>query len=246
MDAFRYPQFCPLARAAEVLGQRWVIPLLRELFSGPQRFSDLRRRMGGSVSTSVLAERMASLEAQGLVQRRRLAAPAGSTVYELSETGRALEPALLELTKWGVRLLGPPRGGDHAEADWMHLGLRAFAHDRATPARRFRLEVVGTDSEVATIEVAGGAEGTHVDGLEPQGGPDAEPVAGVRAPILLMMGFLSGAIPLSALQADAEVVLTGDEEALVGLPDLFDMPPPALPAPTVPAPTGSSLEPRGE
>lgn len=242
MDAFRYPQFCPLARAAEVLGQRWVIPLLRELFVGPQRFSDLRRRMGGSVSTSVLAERLGSLEAQGLVVRRRLAAPAGSTVYELSETGLALEPILCELMKWGVRLLGPPRGGDHAKADWMQLGLRAFAHERPTPARHFRLEVVGTDSEVATIEVGGGPSGTHVDALD----PDAEPDASMRVPILVLMGFLSGAIPLEALQANDDVVLAGDEAALAGLPDLFDMSAPPEPAPKVSAPEGSNIEPQGE
>ncbi|HSJ96046.1 MAG TPA: helix-turn-helix domain-containing protein, partial [Myxococcota bacterium] len=71
MSEFRYAQFCPLARAAEVLGERWTLLIVRELMVGPQRFSDLRRRLPG-VSSSVLAERLDRLERRGIVRRAQL------------------------------------------------------------------------------------------------------------------------------------------------------------------------------
>ena len=101
MADFRYPQYCPLARAAEVVGERWTLLVLRELLLGPRRFSDLRRALT-DVSTSVLADRLARLEERGLVAHRELDPPAGAAVYELSESGQALGPALLALARWGA------------------------------------------------------------------------------------------------------------------------------------------------
>ena len=101
MPEFRYAQFCALARAAEIVGERWTLLIVRDLTLGPLRFSDLRRRLKG-VSPSVLSERLTQLERRGLIERRVLGPPAASTVYELSEMGRALQPAMIELTKWGA------------------------------------------------------------------------------------------------------------------------------------------------
>ena len=80
---FRYAQFCSVARAAEILGHRWTLLVLRELFLGPARFRDLRERLG-SVSSSVLAERLRDLETRGVIAQRELPPPAGVAVYELT------------------------------------------------------------------------------------------------------------------------------------------------------------------
>ena len=80
---FRYPQFCPFARAAEILGHRWTILILRNMAFGPQRFSDLKAGLAG-ISTSVLAKRLDELIERGLLRRRTLDPPAASTVYELT------------------------------------------------------------------------------------------------------------------------------------------------------------------
>lgn len=154
MDAFRYAQFCPLARAAEILGHRWVLLILRELSLGPQRFSDLRRRLPG-LSSSVLADRLAALEEHGVVARRQLGPPAASAVYELAEAGRALQPALVALTRWGARFVQPPLPGDHVEPDWLRLAVAAFARPGPTPERRFELLVRSGTGE-ALVRVAGG------------------------------------------------------------------------------------------
>ena len=114
MPDHRYAQFCPIARAAEVLGERWTLLILRELFCGPQRFSDLARRLPG-ISSSVLAERLGRLEARGIAMRRELPPPAPATLYELTPLGSALEPLMLQLVRFGVRMLDAPRPEDHLE-----------------------------------------------------------------------------------------------------------------------------------
>ena len=114
MADFRYAQFCPLARATEVLGERWTLLVVRELLLGPQRFSDLRRRLPG-VSTSVLSARVRRLEERGVVRRRMLAPPAASSVLELTELGRGLRSAVIALSRWGLALMEPMREGDHYE-----------------------------------------------------------------------------------------------------------------------------------
>ena len=107
MAEFRYAQYCPLARAAELLGERWTLLVVRDLLMGPQRFTDLRGRLPG-VSPSVLSERLARLEERGVVCRRTLPPPAPAIVYELTEAGRALDKAVAALASFGMRFLGSP------------------------------------------------------------------------------------------------------------------------------------------
>jgi DNA-binding HxlR family transcriptional regulator len=213
VPAFRYAQYCPVARAAEVLGERWTLPLLRDLFIGPQRFSDLRRRLPG-LSSSVLATRLARLEELGVVERRVLEPPAASTVYALTATGHALEPALRELMRWGLRLMGPPRPGDHIEPEWVPLTLRVFARPGATPPRSFEIEI-SEGSSRARVRVAGGPGGTRV-------GPVGEP-ADVRlcAPPLLALGLASGLADGATALREGRIGLEGDPAALRDLPALF-------------------------
>jgi DNA-binding HxlR family transcriptional regulator len=152
---FRYAQFCPLARAAEVVGNRWSLLVLRELMVGPQRFSDLKRRLAG-VSTSVLSERLAALEAFEVITQAELPPPGAVRVYQLTPHGAAFRPILLDLARWGLHWLSAPSTGDHFEAGWLRLGLEAFAAPAPTPARRFALRVAGGD-ETAQIRFEGGA-----------------------------------------------------------------------------------------
>ncbi len=215
MDPFRYDQFCPLARAAEILGHRWVLLILRELFVGPQRFSDLRRRLPG-LSSSELTERMTGLEEQGIVERRELPPPAAISVYQLTRDGRDLEPTLSALTRWGARFLLPPSAGDHVEPDWLGMATRAFARRGPTPAQRFELRPHNGELE-AVIRVAGGRDGTH------QIDDDLPVDARIQAPVLIVMGLMSGAIPADAALAADDVQFEGDAEALSDLPKLFEM-----------------------
>src|SRR2546421_5058094 len=85
-----YEQFCPLARALDVLGERWTLLVVRELLLGPRRFSDLRAHLPG-IAPALLTQRLRDLEAAGLVRRAELPPPAARTVYELTERGRGLD-----------------------------------------------------------------------------------------------------------------------------------------------------------
>ncbi len=104
-----YEQACTLARTLDLIGERWTLLIVRELMLGPQRFTDLLHRLPG-IGRNLLAARLRHLEEAGLLERDRLAPPAASRVYRLTEDGRALGPAMAELGRWGAeRLPTPPR-----------------------------------------------------------------------------------------------------------------------------------------
>jgi DNA-binding HxlR family transcriptional regulator len=132
LTEFRYAQHCPLARATEVVGERWTLLVVRELLLGPKRFSDLKRALVG-VSTSVLSDRLARLEDRGVIARRELPPPTPAALYELGEIGRGLVPAMVELARWGFRFLDRFHSGDHFEPAWLRLGFTAFARKTPTP-----------------------------------------------------------------------------------------------------------------
>ena len=104
MKTRSYNQFCALSFALDVIGERWTLLIIRELLPGPRRFTDLLEGLPG-ISTNLLTERLKNLEGQGIIARRTLPPPASSTVYELTVFGRDLETPIIELGRWGSRLL---------------------------------------------------------------------------------------------------------------------------------------------
>jgi DNA-binding HxlR family transcriptional regulator len=122
MHTRSYNQFCALAYALDVVGERWTLLIIRELLTGPRRFKDLVDGLP-VISTNLLSDRLKCLEQQGLLGRRTLPPPAGSAVYELTPFGRALEPAVIELGRWGSRLLPASLEGVHLPS----LGSAALA-----------------------------------------------------------------------------------------------------------------------
>ena len=102
---------CGIAHATDLLGQRWALLVVRELLLGPKRFTDLRTGIP-DISPNVLGQRLRELEETGIVQRRRLAPPAAAQVYELTEWGRELEPAILSLGRWASGSPSFPAGAE--------------------------------------------------------------------------------------------------------------------------------------
>jgi DNA-binding HxlR family transcriptional regulator len=217
MARFRYDQFCPLARAAEVLGHRWNLLVVRELLLGPQRFADLKRRLAG-ISSSVLSERLAELEAYAVIERRELPPPAAREAYALTPHGEALRPILRELAHWGLRWMSAPKRGDHIEPEWVQLAAQMFAAEGPTPARAFELHALACGaSPPASFKVAGGPGGTRIAG-------PTEPVdASVAAPAALLIGLMSGAARARDLARTKQITVAGDAAALADLPALFSM-----------------------
>jgi DNA-binding HxlR family transcriptional regulator len=187
---------------------------VRELLLGPKRFSDLRERLDG-ISPSVLTARLARVEALGLVGRSVLPPPAASTVYELTENGQALRPAVYELIRWGGRFLHPRRKGDRAEPEWMRLALDALARRGTSPPRRFLLRVREGRKE-ALVHVAGGRGGTTVSaGAAPA---DATLVLDVST----LLNVASGRLPLSRAVESGAVEASGNLAALPDFAKLFE------------------------
>jgi DNA-binding HxlR family transcriptional regulator len=133
MSKRSYSQYCGLAQALDLVGERWTLLIVRELLMGPKRYTDLREGLPG-IASNLLADRLGQLEATGIVRRERLPPPVPATVYHLTERGNALEPAIIELGRWGGLALGDPEPGQDFRASWFALGMRAtFRPSKAAP-----------------------------------------------------------------------------------------------------------------
>jgi len=209
----RYRQFCALARAAEFLGERWTLLIVRELLIGPNRFSDLKARLDG-ISSSVLSQRLDRLEEDGLIERSYMAPPAASTVFKLTEAGRALRPAIFELIRWGGRFLFPPRPGERREAEWVGLVLQAYARKGRVPKKSFELHIRENGSE-AVFGVAGTSKGTVISA-----GP-AESQARLHAGLEDFLGLMSGRIDPRQPKGEGLIETEGDPEALACFSQMF-------------------------
>ncbi|MDP3747462.1 MAG: winged helix-turn-helix transcriptional regulator [Phenylobacterium sp.] len=213
MSATRYDQFCALAGAAEIVGERWTLLIVRELPLGPKRFSDLAERLAG-VSPALLTSRLAALIDNGLV--RRVALPFNVQAYELTASGRELQPAIRELIRWGGRFLFPMRPDDHFEPDWVLLGLDAALRRTPTPAHRIGLRVRHGDAD-ALFLVEGGQGGSALSRSEEHG----EVLVDTTFDVLLRI--LSTDLPLDRAIAERRTTVEGPIALARRLPDHFDL-----------------------
>ncbi len=194
-----YGDACAIARALDVVGERWALLVVRELLLGPQRFSDLRHALP-TASSNLVADRLRELESRGVIQRRKLPAPAASWVYELTEWGRELEPILLALGDWGIRVPLPP-APTTLNATSVLLFLRRCAQpDPDAPPSTCRLEL---DDRVWTVETEAGR-------LHIQPGEPANPDASLRTDPTTLNALLGASTDLDDGVADGTVDATGD------------------------------------
>jgi DNA-binding HxlR family transcriptional regulator len=169
----KYGQYCPMAHALDLVGERWSLLIVRELLEeGPLRYTDLHCRLAGC-GTNILAARLKHLEQGGIVRRRQLPPPAASTVYELTEYGEALRPVMHQLAHWGARSLGPPVVEGVLEQGWLHGALR--------------IALPPTDT---CIEFHIGDEVAHVAGGESFAGPADDPAAVVEGDVAAFYDLL--------------------------------------------------------
>lgn len=152
----RYGDPCGIARALDVVGERWALLIVRELLFGPKRFTDLRSGLAGA-SPNVVSQRLRELEGSGVVQRRK----AGGALYELTDWGRELHPILLRLGRWGAR--SPARPTGVLSVDALMIALEAtFVPDNAAALRasyelRLGEERFSVDIDRGTIAIERGS-----------------------------------------------------------------------------------------
>jgi DNA-binding HxlR family transcriptional regulator/putative sterol carrier protein len=126
MGEHRYQQYCALARALDLVGDRWTLLIVRELRPGPRRFTDLIDGLPG-ISRKLLTERLRDLEGDGIIARRELPPPAARQVYELTDDGRDLATAMAPLVAWGARRMGERQSGESFRARWSAVAMVGLA-----------------------------------------------------------------------------------------------------------------------
>ena len=119
-----YQQYCSLARALDIVGERWTLLIVRDLLGGPRRYKDLQESLDG-IGSNLLAARLKDLESAGLVESIKQPPPSSVKSYQLTARGRTLEPTVASLAHWGLDLLAAPRQNDHWQPQWNHVALKA-------------------------------------------------------------------------------------------------------------------------
>jgi len=201
----KFDQYCPVAHALSLVGERWSLLIVRELLHGPKRYTDLANGLPG-IGTNILAARLKELEGCGIVEKRTLPPPAASTVYELTEYGVDLREALYALARWGARTIGPPGPGDELYPEWGMNALPAlFVSEAARGLTETYSLVVEGDPFTARI----------VDGaLEPSMGVADDADVVVEADMETFFALASGELaPKDAVRAGRAKV-KGELEAL--------------------------------
>lgn len=216
-----YGQACAIARGLEVLGGRWTLLVVRELLIGPKRFTDLEANLPG-IPSSLLGERLRDLEAAGLVHRRRLPPPAASTVYELTDAGRALEEVVLALGRWATRFGRAVGAEDASRPEWQLYALKwvfrpeAAGRVNRTFEMRFGVHVVAAEVDRGRLR------------LSP--GPAVTPDLVVKTEFGTFMELASGGLALADAQSRGLITFEGgrsdDPELLF---ELFSVRPSEVP-----------------
>jgi DNA-binding HxlR family transcriptional regulator len=197
-----YRDSCGIARALDVIGERWALLVVRELLFAPQRFSELRHALP-HISSNLLADRLRELEHNGVI-RRALAPTEGPQVYELTEWGRKLEPILLALGDWGIDAPQPPPPTSLSATSVMIFLEGAARPDPAAPPMTCRLEL---DSRVWTVRLASGR-------VEVQPGEPAAAAVSLRTEPKTLSALLADPATLATACADGSVAVVGDLSAI--------------------------------
>ena len=215
-----YGDACRFAHALDLVGERWALLIVRELLLGPKRFTDLRAGLPHA-STNILSERLRGLEQSAIVRKRKLPPPYGSSVYELTEWGRELEPIVTRLGAWGARSPIPPDAGEIG-TDSIVLALRSLFDPEAAGDLEAHFELrIG--EERFDVAVGGGELSLGRGAVADPEIAFAAPDAATFAAILTAQLDLEEALASGALEIEA-----GGKAAAKRFFHLFPMPEPCV------------------
>lgn len=178
-----------MAKALDVVGDRWVLLIVRELMTtGPSRYTDLLKGLAG-IASNLLVERLKEMETAGLIRGWAAPPPVATTLWELTDRGQALRPLLEELGRWGAPLMGVPPPSDVFRSHWLVFPLDAYLVDKSPKEPPITIEV-RTGDEPMLIETAGGKVRTRRGVAE-------HPDAVLTGRPGLILGLLSGRFDLA-------------------------------------------------
>jgi DNA-binding HxlR family transcriptional regulator len=211
-----YNQYCATAHTLDLIGERWSLLIVRELLTGPKRFRDLLDSLAG-IGSGLLASRLKYLEGEGLVHRITLPPPARTPAYALTQAGAELEPAVMALSRWGMRwALGERQDGEQFRPGWAVLGMQAIFDPEAArdvdAVYEFRV-----DDDVFHARVERGQ-------IESLHGPAQRPDVVMQATAESFLDLAAGRLRIGDALRGGSVSLSGDREALRSLRSMFRWP----------------------
>ena len=214
-----YGDHCGVARALDVVGERWALLIVRELLLGPKRFTDLRTGLP-KVGPDILAQRLRELEFAAVVCRHQLPAPAASWVYELTDRGRELEPVVLALGRWGSLAVFPP-------------GPAAFGPDSAVLALKTLFSPEAADGLEASYSLRFGEQRftVRIDHarLEVHRGNGGTPDAIIETTPAGLASLLWHDGSITEMEAEGLISIQGSRPSVRQFLHLFPLPAPARP-----------------
>ena len=209
-----YGDRCGVARALDIVGERWALLVVRELLLGPKRFTDLRAGLP-KVGPDILAQRLRELELAAVVCRHQLPAPAASWVYELTDRGRELEPAVLALGRWGSRAVFPAESA-------------AFSPDSAVLALKTLFSPEAAHGLEATYSLRFGEQrftvrisGAHLEVLRGNG---AEPDAIIETTPAALASLLWHDGRITEMEGEGHINIRGSRPTVQQFLNLFPLP----------------------
>jgi DNA-binding HxlR family transcriptional regulator len=210
-----YEQYCPVARALDGVGERWTLLIVRDLLMGPKRYTDLRAGLPG-IATDSLTARLRTLEDAGFVRRRDLPPPAPATVYELTETGNRLGPAILALGQVGLATLGSPEPGEDVRPERLVVGLRvSFRREEFADLSETYEFVI--DGQPFTVEASRGAVDTRP-------GAASSPSIRLDTDADTFVALMTGRVSPADSLAKGSATLEGERSALKRFIEAFAYP----------------------
>jgi DNA-binding HxlR family transcriptional regulator len=213
MTGRSYEQYCAIAKALDLIGERWTLLVARELLGGPKRYTDLIDGIPG-ISTDMLAARLKTLEESELVERRTLPPPAASVVYELTAHGRKLEATLRELAIFGASFL-ERRKGEAFKIQWLAFPLRMMFRPEHAAGRKLVVQFE-TGGEVLHARVNDGA-------IETELGPAASPDVIVAGDISTLALASRDRTAAAEARAKGKLRLTGSKENIRRYAEMFGL-----------------------
>lgn len=199
-----YGEYCSIAKALDVVGDRWTFLIIRELLiRGACRYTDLKNGLPG-IATNLLSDRIRELEVAGVIRREDAPPPVATTLFHLTEAGAELEPVLDAIGRWGVRYMAES-ADDEFRGHWFAFPVSFFLRDRDPDAPPVSIEL-RTASSPVVVEVSGGSARMRL-------GPAAAPDLVLQGEPRLILALFSGQLTADEV-ADLGLEISGDASVL--------------------------------
>jgi DNA-binding HxlR family transcriptional regulator len=200
-----YREYCSIAKALDVVGDRWTFLIIRELLiRGACRYTDLKDGLPG-IATNLLSDRIRELEAAGLIRREEAPPPVATTLFRLTESGAELESVLDAIGRWGVRYMLEPAADDEFRGHWFAFPVSFFLRDRDPDGPPLSIELRAASSPVV-VEVSGGSARMRL-------GKAAAPDLVLRGEPRLILALFSGHLTAGEV-TDLGLEISGDASVL--------------------------------